>query len=243
MNALEELFRWLSDPANWSGPNAIPDRVLEHVAISLLSVALASALALPTGLVVGHARKAEFLIVSIANLGRAIPSFAILALALPLTIRLGLGLGFWPTVIALFFLAIPPVLTNAYIGVQQVESDVIEAGRGVGMSERELLLRVELPIASPVVVGGLRTAVVQVIATATLAALVGWGGLGRYILDGFSVRDTGQILGGALLVAALALVAEMSFALIQRAVTPRMDSARKREALRPSAASPIVSNA
>jgi osmoprotectant transport system permease protein len=240
MNAFEELIRWLTDPKNWSGPTAIPGRVLEHISISLVSVAIGAMVALPAALIIGHFRRAEFLVVSVANFGRAIPSFAVLALALPITVRLGLGLGYWPTVIALVLLAIPPILTNTYVGIQQVDGDAVEAGRGMGLSERDVLFAIEIPIAAPMIVGGLRTAVLQVVATATLAALVGVGGLGRYILDGFALRDSGRILGGALLVAALAFAAEMLFALIQRAVTPATATVTKREALRPSSASPVV---
>lgn len=220
MNYLAEVTRWLTDPQNWAGPAGIGNRLSEHVQISLLSVTLACVVALPAGLAIGHFRRGRFVVVSVANLGRAIPSFAILALALPVTIGLGLGLGFWPTVIALFLLAIPPILTNTYVGIEGVDADTVEAARGMGMSEAEVLFRLELPLAAPLVVAGLRTSVVQVVATATLAALVAWGGLGRFIIDGFAIRDNVQILGGAILVAALAVAAELLFEALERLVTP-----------------------
>lgn len=228
MSFLREVLEWFTDPANWAGVSGIPNRAFEHIEISVLSLVLASLIAVPAGLYIGRTRRFEFLVVSVANFGRAIPSFAILALALPLTIRLGLGLGFWPTVIALFLLAIPPILTNTYVGVQEIDPDVIEAAAGTGMSGRDLLIKVELPLATPLIVVGLRTAFVQVIATATLAALVAWGGLGRFIVDGFSVRDQPQIFGGALLVAFLAIAVEFVFGLIERIVRPASDEPRLR---------------
>ncbi|MBI4259929.1 MAG: ABC transporter permease [Actinobacteria bacterium] len=228
MEECRTVLCWFADPANWSGANGIPTRFLEHVWMSGLSVGIAAALALPVGLFIGHTRRGAFLAISIGNLGRAIPSFAILALALPVTIRLGLGLGFWPTVIALVALAIPPILTNTYAGVAGVDDDTLEAARGMGMREGQLLRRIELPLAAPLVVAGLRTAAVQVVATATLAALVAWGGLGRYIVDGFAQRRNDRVLGGAILVAVLAIVTELVFGLVERAVRPRTESRERR---------------
>jgi osmoprotectant transport system permease protein len=224
----ETVACWFRDPANWSGPNGIPTRLLEHGYMSLLSVGVAALVALPIGLLIGHTGRGAFLAISIGNLGRAIPSFAILAIALPITLGLGLGLGFWPTVIALVFLAIPPILTNTYVGVAGVDADTLEAARGMGMTEGQVLRRIELPLAAPLVIAGLRTAAVQVVATATLAALVAWGGLGRYIVDGFAARRNERILGGAVLVAALAILTEVAFAAIERLVSPRTASRRRR---------------
>src|SRR5262249_48408116 len=137
------------------------------------------------------ARRLEFLAVSIANLGRAVPSFAILVLAYLVFLELApsQAFGFGPTVVALFLLAIPPIVTNSYVGVQDVDADTVEAARGVGMSERDVLLRLELPLAAPLIMAGVRTAAVTVVATATLAALIGGGGLGRFIIDGFHTND------------------------------------------------------
>jgi osmoprotectant transport system permease protein len=224
----ETVVCWFRDPANWSGPNGIPIRLLEHGYMSLLSVGIAAFVALPIGLLIGHTGRGAFLAISIGNLGRAIPSFAILAITLPITLGLGLGLGFWPTVIALVFLAIPPILTNTYVGVAGVDGDTLEAARGMGMTEGQVLRRIELPLAAPLVVAGLRTAAVQVVATATLAALVAWGGLGRYIVDGFATGRNDRILGGAVLVAALAIVIEVAFAALERLVSPRTASRRRR---------------
>jgi osmoprotectant transport system permease protein len=181
------------------------------------------------GLFIGHTRRAEFISVTIANLGRAIPSFAILAFVFPITLRLELGLGFWPTVIALVFLAIPPILTNTYVGVKGVDPDTVEAARGTGMSGRQILTAIEIPLAARLIVSGFRTSAVQVVATATLGAVIASGGLGRYIVDGFAFGTFGEngvagrqmVVGGAILVAALALIVEVGLGLLERAVVPR----------------------
>jgi osmoprotectant transport system permease protein len=218
---LDELFAWLSDPVNWSGFAGVPIRVLEHVRISSIALVAATVVALPLGLFIGHTRRAEALAVSIANLGRAIPSFAILALAFPVALRLGLGLSDWPGIAALFLLGIPPILTNAYVGVKGVDPDTLDAARGMGMSGREVLRAIELPLAAPLIVAGLRISAVQIVATATLGALVAGGGLGRFIVDGFAQNDDGMTLAGALLVATLAIVTELGFGLLERATAPR----------------------
>jgi osmoprotectant transport system permease protein len=215
-----DAARWLADPAHWSGAGSIPLRVAEHLQVSLVSVLFAALLAVPAGLYIGHTRRGEWVVTSIANLGRAIPSFAILALALPFTIRLGLGLGFWPTVLALWALAIPPILTNCHVGVREVDRDTRESALAMGMTHRQVLTRLELPVAAPLIAAGLRTATVHVVATATLAALVAWGGLGRFIIDGFAVQDQPMILGGAILVAGLATVTDAGLGLVERAIRP-----------------------
>ena len=221
VNVLSELVAWLTDPVNWSGFSGIPVRMLEHLQITAISLVAATAVALPAGLYIGHRRRGEVVAVSIANLGRAIPSFAILALAFPISLRLGLGLSIWPAVVALFLLAIPPILTNTYVGVKGVDSDTLEAARGMGLSEKEILREIEIPLAASLIVAGMRIAAVQVVATATLAALVAAGGLGRFIVDGFAQGNDGMTLGGAVLVAALAIATELGFGLLERLTTPR----------------------
>ena len=230
MEIFADTWQWFTDGANWSGTGGIPSRVWEHVQVSLVSVALALAIALPAGLVIGHTRRGEFLAVTVANLGRAIPSFAIIALIFPLFLTWfgKAGFGFLPTLVAMVLLGIPPILTNTYVGVQNVDPDTVEAARGMGLSGREVLMQLELPLAIPLVVAGVRTAAVQVIATATLAALIGGGGLGRYIIDGFAQQDTPMIMAGAILVALLAIVAELGFGALERALSPRTSSAGKR---------------
>ncbi|MEX0789528.1 MAG: ABC transporter permease [Actinomycetota bacterium] len=224
MGVVAEALAWLTDAANWSGTAGIPNRVFEHVRISVFTVVTAAALAIPVGMAIGHTGKGRFLVVTLSNVGRAIPSFAILGLALPIAIKLNLGLGFWPTFIALFALAIPPILTNTYVGVAGVDRDLVEAARGMGMANGEILRRLEVRLAAPVIMVGLRTASVEVVATATLAAIVAGGGLGRFIIDGFAVRDDARILGGAILVAILAIFTELFMGGVERLARPRMSS-------------------
>ena len=223
METLQSVIDWFGDPVNWSGSQGIPQRLLEHLLYSWVAVLLAAPVGVALGLYIGHARRFEFITVTTANLGRALPSFAILALAFPIALRYDLGFSIWPTVVALFFLAIPPILTNTYVGVKEVDEDTVESARGMGLTGSQILLRVEMPLAAPLMVNGLRTATVQVVATATLAALIAGGGLGRFIIDGFARQRDEMILGGALLVAGLAILTELFFALVQRMVTPPSD--------------------
>ncbi len=221
-----EVVEWFTDPENWEGSSGIPIRLLEHVEMSVISVAVAAAIALPLGLWIGHTRRGEFLVVSVANLGRAIPSFGLLFLFV-IVFELGLDTPPAlrpPVLFALILLAIPPILTNTYVGIQTVDPDTLEAARGMGMREGEVLRGLELPLAAPVIVAGLRTAAVQVVATATLAAVVAGGGLGRFIVDGFASGDDPQIFAGALMVAILAILTELAMGLLERAVRPRTSS-------------------
>lgn len=211
MDPLRELAEWFADPARWTGADGIPSRLIEHVGLSGLVVTVALAIALPVGLYIGHTGRGAIVAIGAANLGRAVPSYALLLMFFPI-----FGLGFGTAFPALVLLAIPPVLTNTYVGLRDVDRDTVEAARGMGMTETQLLGIVELPIALPVIVAGARTAAVQVVATATLAALVAGGGLGRYIVDGFALQDDGRLLGGAILVATLALATERLFTLVER---------------------------
>jgi osmoprotectant transport system permease protein len=226
MDAFAELWHWLVDPANWQGSDGVPVRVLQHLELSIVPVAIAAAVAIPLGLFVGHKRRFEFLAVSLANVGRAIPSFAVLVLAYLGFLRLfpSLAFGFGPTTVALFLLSVPPILTNTYVGVQAVDVDTVEAARGMGMTEPEVLLGLELPMAMPLIMAGVRTATLTVVATATLSALIGGGGLGRYIIDGVAQGDQPQFLAGAVLVSILAIVSEFALAGLQRVVSPRTSS-------------------
>lgn len=214
MDALTDLVAWATDPAHWTGTAGIPNRVVEHVVLSGLATLIAIAIAVPAGLLIGHTNRGAVLAVSVANIGRAVPSLALLIVFVSV-----LGLGFRNALVVLVLLAVPPILTNTYAGMRAVERDIVEAGRGMGMPPWTLLGRVELPLALPVIVTGIRTASVQVVATATLAALVGGGGLGRFIVDGFAVRDSARLLGGAILVALLALATERALTLVERRLT------------------------
>jgi osmoprotectant transport system permease protein len=218
-----EVVAWFTDPANWSGQFGIPNRIAEHVLMSLVSVAIAAAIALPAAMYIGHRRRFEFLVVSVAGFGRSIPSFGLLFL---FVLAFGLGLKSSPAlrppiIFALVLLAIPPILTNAYVGIRNVDPDTLEAARGMGMGERSVLGRVEIPLAAPLIMAGIRTAAVQVVATATLGAVVAGGGLGRYIVDGRAAGDMPELFAGAVLVALLAIVTEVTFGLLERLVTPR----------------------
>lgn len=183
--------------------------------MSLAAIATAALLALPLGVALGHYGRGGLLAINISNVGRAVPSFALLVLML-----LVLGLGAGPAFVTLVALAIPPMVTNAYVGMRGVDRGLIDAAQGLGMRWHQVLFKVELPNALPVLMAGVRTAGVQVVATATLAALVAWGGLGRYIVDGLAQLDYVQVFAGAMLVAALAALAELAFMGLQRAVTP-----------------------
>ena len=212
------LIDWLLDPAHWSGSDGIPTRLFEHIQLSGAATLVGLLVAIPIGVIIGHTGRGTFLAIAVANIGRAIPSFALLVIALPIVLRMGLGLGFWPTVVPLVLLAIPPALTNTYVGIREVDRDIVESARGMGMRGRDVLLDVEIPTALPVILAGARTSAVQVVATATLGALVASGGLGRYIVDGLALQDTGRLLAGAVLVALLAVATERAVSLAERAL-------------------------
>lgn len=223
MQLLADVFSWFADPARWSGSRGIPFRVLEHLQLSVTATLIAVALAVPPALVLAHARRGEFLANATVNIGRAIPSFGVVIVAALLFIRYGGPIRFWPIVVALVLLALPPIFTNTYTGVTSVDPATLEVGRGMGMTERQILLRVEAPIALPVALAGLRIAFVQVIATATLGAVVSpGGGLGRYIIDGFArgPRGHAEVFAGALLVALLTLASEAVMNLGERLLLP-----------------------
>jgi osmoprotectant transport system permease protein len=216
VDIVREVTGWFLDPAHWSGSNGIPFRVGEHVLFSIVAMAIAVAAALPAGLAIGHTGRGERLATAIAGLGRAVPSYALLILFVPF-----LGLGFSSALPALVLLAIPPILVNTVAGIRGVEAELVEAGRGMGMTEGGVLRDVELPLALPAIVVGLRTSAVQVVATATLAALVAGGGLGRYIVDGFALQQDDRILAGAILVALLAVGTERGLTLLERRIERR----------------------
>jgi osmoprotectant transport system permease protein len=220
MRFASDVAAWFFDPAHWRGADGIPHRLLEHAELSALAVVCAMALAIPAGVLLGHARRGGLLAVSVVNIGRAIPSFAIVAVALPITIRLHLGFGFWPTWLAVFLLALPPMFTQSYTAVSTVDAEAVSAARGLGLTESEILRRIEVPLAMPLIVAAVRVAAVQVVATAPLGALVGWGGLGRFIIDGLAIFDMPQVFGGAALVALMAIATDAGFGLLQRVLLP-----------------------
>jgi osmoprotectant transport system permease protein len=223
MSLLDETIAWLTNPDHATGIDGIATRLLEHVGISALSMAIAIGIALPAGLYIGHTRRGVSLAVATANIGRAVPSLALIGLILPITQAFDPGLGFflYPTLLAMSILAIPPILLNAYAGVSEVDAELVEAARGMGFTEPQILQRVEIPLALPVILGGIRSAAVQVIATTTLGALFGMGGLGRFIVDGIAQNDNGQLFGGVFLVALIAVSTEASLALAQWLIARR----------------------
>ncbi|NMI62998.1 MULTISPECIES: ABC transporter permease [unclassified Streptomyces] len=213
MNALTGAWDWLSDPAHWSGDDGVWHRLAQHLVLTVVCLVISCLIALPVALVLGHLGRGGALAVNISNIGRAVPTFAVLVLLL-LT-----SLGKWgegPTVVALVLFAVPPLLTNAYVGMREVDRSVVSSARGMGMTGRQMLFHVELPLSLPMVMNGVRIAAVQLVATATIAALAGGGGLGRIITAGFNLASTPQVLAGAILVAVFALIVEGIFEIAER---------------------------
>jgi osmoprotectant transport system permease protein len=233
MEAIADAFEWLFDPANWQGTTGIRQRIVEHVLLSLQATLVACAIALPIGLYLGHRKQLEFVALTVGNMGRALPSFGIIAFLFPLTFAWPGELGYWATFIALVFLSIPPVLTNTYVGIKTIDGDTVEAARGMGMSERGVLMSLEIPLAVPLIIAGIRTAAVQCVATATLWAVFSGGGLGRYIVDGIASGLRYQAFAGGLLVAALALLTEGAFTVLEKVLAPRTSTTASRYLRRP----------
>ncbi|MGJ6962327.1 ABC transporter permease [Streptosporangium sp. G11] len=209
MNWLIDFF---GDPANWSGPDGIPNRLLEHLEFAGLSLLLAMLIALPLGLLIGHTGKGALLVILTANAARALPTLGLLVL-----IVLFMGVGtILPVLIPLVALAVPPILVNTYEGIRGVDPDLRDAAYGMGLKGGQVLGRVLVPVALPLILLGLRLAAIQVVATATVAAYVGLGGLGRFIIDGLATKNFPSTIGGAVLVALLALLVQLGFTLVQR---------------------------
>ena len=216
MGFVLQVATWLADPAHWTGSNGIPTRLLEHVEISAESVLIGAVIALPIGIVLGHYGRFGNVAMNISNVGRAVPSFALLVLSFQI-----FGLGLTPVIISLVALAIPPMVTNSYVAMREVDPDVKDAARGMGYRELAQVLRVELPLAVPLLMAGIRTSAVQVVATATLAALIAGGGFGRYIVDGLDQQNYPMLASGAILLALLALATELGLARVERLLVPR----------------------
>jgi osmoprotectant transport system permease protein len=213
VNLLAEVVTWFSTAANWTGSAGVPARLIEHLYYSGVALLIGLAIALPLGALVGHTGRGSFLVVGLGNGMRALPELGLLTLLVLL-----MGIGLLPVVLALAVLAIPPVLAGTYAGVRNVDRPTIDAARGMGMREPQVLTKVELPNALPLILGGIRSAALQVIATAAIAAVVSYGGFGRYLIDGQRQQDYAEMVAGALLIAVLALIVEGVLALLQRAV-------------------------
>ena len=216
MDILAKVVQWFGDPAHWAGTDGIPTRLAEHLRLSAESVLIGAVIALPIGIVLGHYGRFGTAAMNISNVGRAIPSFALLVLSFQI-----FGLGDAPIIISLTALAIPPMVTNSYVAMREVDPDIKDAARGMGYRELAQILRIELPLAVPLLMAGIRTSAVQVVATATLAALIAGGGFGRYIIDGLAQFDYTKMMAGAILVALLALATELGLAALERALIPR----------------------
>ncbi|MDQ1046111.1 ABC transporter permease [Streptomyces sp. V4I2] len=205
------LGSWLTSGTQWSGSDGIAHRLAEHLQYSLLATLIATAIGLPLGLLIGHTGRGAFLAINLASFGRALPTVGLVVL-----VFLASGLSMTPVYVSLVALAVPAIVTNTYAGMTAVDPDVKDAARGQGMRGHQVLLHVELPLALPLIMTGLRLALIQVVATATIAAYVSFGGLGRYVFDGLAQRDLVQVLGGAVLVAAVAVVLDLGLAGLQR---------------------------
>jgi osmoprotectant transport system permease protein len=216
MSIIGSVWAWFADGTHWQGPDGIPTRLTEHLQLSAESLAIGAAIALPIGIALGHYGRFGTLAINISNIGRAVPSFGILVIAFQ-----AFGLGDLPIIIALTALAIPPMVTNSYVALREVDPDIKDAARGMGYRDLAQLVSVELPLAVPLIMAGIRTSAVQVVATATLAALIAGGGFGRYIIDGFATLDYPRVISGALLVALLALATELVLSACQRLLVPK----------------------
>ncbi|GAA4610485.1 ABC transporter permease [Actinoallomurus liliacearum] len=219
MNLTDQIraaWTWLTASAHWSGGDGIPHRLLEHLGYSALALVVAALIALPLGALVGHTGRGGFAVVTVANFARAIPTLGLVLLVVTVT-----SIGLTPVIIPLIALATPPILVNTYEGVRGVDNDVKDAARGMGMTGPGILLKAELPMAMPLILLGLRTAAIQVVATATIAAYAGIGGLGRYIVDGLARKDYPSVVGGSVLVVLLAVLVQLAFVGIRRAVVSR----------------------
>ena len=215
MSLASDVADFLTDGSNWSTSDAyaIPNRLLEHVEYTALALGIGLLVAVPLGLWIGHTGRGAFLAINAGNAGRSLPTLGLLTLVVTIV-----GIGLLPVVVALVVLAVPPLLTSTYAGLRAVDRATVDAARGQGMREMQVLVRVEVPMALPVILSGLRNATLQVVATATVAAYVALGGFGRYLIDGLAVRDYPQMVAGAVLVATLAIVLDLLLAGVQRLV-------------------------
>jgi osmoprotectant transport system permease protein len=236
MSTVGDVVSWFADGDNWQGRSGVPTRLVEHLRYSVSAVVGAAVVTVPLAAWLGHKRRFGLLAVNVANIGQTLPSFAVLVLFVQLLAFRELPFaGPLALFLAMVLLAVPPLFVNTYTGVAQVDDALRESARGMGMTSMQRLLRVEIPVAAPVLVTGLRIAFVQVVATATLGAYLGVGGLGRYIIDGYAVRDYARVFAGAVLVAALALLADQVLGLLQRRLPGARQRASARASMRPIA--------
>lgn len=231
-----ETFSYLFDGAHWqlSDPAGFPQRIAEHLHYSFLALAIGFALAFPVGLLIGHYNRGAFVAINLGNAGRALPSLGVIMLVLVI-----IGTGLTPAIAALVILAVPPILIATYAGVRSVPGAAVDAARGTGMTEWQIVTRVEIPNALPVIIGGVRNATLQVISTATIAAYVGQGGMGRFLFDGLALRDYPRVVAGAAVLAVLAILVDLTIALFERlVVSPGVDGRAARDSRRRLATAP-----
>jgi osmoprotectant transport system permease protein len=220
-NPLVQGIEWLTDPLHWQGPAGVPVRLVEHLGYTGLTLLISLVIAVPIGLYVGHTGRGRVAVIAGAGVLRALPTLGMLILFVLMA-----GLGLMPPIWALVLLAVPPILAGTYAGISSVSRDTVDAARSMGMTEWQILFRVEVPNGLAVILGGFRTAVLQVIATVAVVSIINLGGLGRFIIDGLAEQDYGQVLGGAVLIAALAIVVDGVLAFVQRlAISPGLKDA------------------
>ena len=222
MTIVSETIAWLTDPAHYVGPDGIPIRLLQHVFLSGVAFLVAALIALPVGLAVGHSGRGAGLAVNLANVGRAIPTLAVIGIMVPITQALDPQLGFtiYPTLIGLVVLALPPILVNTHAGIGGVDRDLVEAARGMGMREGQILRSVEIPLALPVIMAGLRVATVSTVALTTIGSIVSYGGLGNLLADGVQTNFKAQILTASVLCVLLAFLLDAGLLGVQTVLTP-----------------------
>lgn len=215
MDQLQLVAEWFADPVHWAGDRGIPVRVLEHLNFSATALCIAFAIGFPLGVTLGFFDKGQALVVGLVNAVRALPTLGLLTIFVILS-----GIGLMPVLLSLIIIAVPPILVATFEGVRGVDRSITDAAQAMGMSRQRTAYLVQVPISAPLIIVGIRNSAIQVVSTATIAAFVGIGGLGRFVFDGLASRDFGQLAGGAVLVAVLALAVELVLTLIQRAVTP-----------------------
>ncbi|GAA1526118.1 ABC transporter permease [Nocardioides humi] len=215
MNLFGDALSWIADGSHWGGPGGIDHRILQHLLVTFAAVGIAAVVALPLGVLIGHTGRGRLVVVALAGAVRAVPTLGLLTL-----LGLALGIGIEAPLLALVALGFPSLLAGAYAGIEAADRGAVDAARAVGMSEWQLVARVEIPLGADVILGGIRAATLQIVATATLAAYISDTGLGRYLFAGLKSRDYAQMLAGALLVAALALLLDLTMAALQRASRP-----------------------
>lgn len=219
-----DVARWFMEEGRWLGPDGVLPRTAEHLLLAAVPMIIAVLAALPLAVWLGHRRIGQFSVNAVVNVGRAIPSFGLLILAAVFFVRAGAGLEFWPAVVTLVALAVPPIFTNAYTAIANAPVATVEAARGMGLTEGQILWKVEVPMGEPVILAGIRISLIQVLATVPLAAvLASGGGLGQYIVRGFAQGTAGrvEVFAGAVLIAVLTLGTDWLFTRLERAVLPR----------------------